>query len=695
MIQWYDFEPNFDTSIHRTKTKSYLKMYMCLDTETSNNHDETAPVGWIYQWALRLEDTTVVGRKPSELMSVLEKINAVVSKLEHKPKVLCFIHNASYDLEYLKYYLRDTFGQPKMLAIKQHKILTFTVGQIEFRCSYLLANRSLEKWGNDLNIVHKKKVGLIDYDKIRTQSEELTADDWAYMEYDVLSLQECIQKQMELYHDNTLTIPLTSTGYVRRQCRKHYKESVKNRKAFLQTRLNEHVYKLLLSAFAGAITHGNLHYAGELLEGNIRHRDYNSHYPTQQICKKAFPIGAYHFYGYDVELDELPDLLKANTLLVVFQFENAVLKDVRNTAIPYIMSYKVREGRLSETLEIKEDNGRVMGVQGRAELVLTEIDLKWVLKQYDFGKIRLAEVYYSKRGYLPKFLRDTVFEAYKNKSEFKHLKNVETDPVKKADYELSLMISKNMLNGIYGCTATRPLRPEVTFDYKLKEWHTREPSDYKSALDKYYMSYTHFMRFQFGCYTTALARDELLNTVEIIGYNNLIYCDTDSAFYLSTPEVEARLEEQNRKWREEAEREGYFVECSFGRSYFHSFDDEYEDIEQFKFLHAKCYGYKLRGSEDFKLVIAGVTAYEDATRQFSREQELGNLERLETGFTFERCGGTKAKYTDIEPTTMKYNGEMLEVSSACIITKTTKKLRSELETLEEFILWEEGVNIYE
>ncbi len=667
---------------------------MCLDTETSNNHDETAPVGWVYQWALRFEDTTVVGRRPSELMHVLTKINDVVSKLDHNPKLLCFIHNASYDLQYLKYYLRDTFGEPKMLAIKQHKILTFTVGRIEFRCSYLLANRSLEKWGNDLNIEHKKKVGLIDYDIIHTY-EDLSVDDWTYMEYDVISLQECITKQMEIYNDTTLTIPLTSTGYVRRQCRKHYKESIKNRKAFLTTRLNEHVYSLLLDAFAGAITHGNLRYCGDLVEGNIRHRDYNSHYPTQQICKKAFPIGAYHFYGKDVDLDELRPLMKCNTLLLVFQFENAVLKDVRNTAIPYIMSYKVRDGRLSDTLHIEEDNGRVLAVQGRSELVLTEIDLKWILKQYKFGRTRIKEVYYSKRGYLPKFLRDTVFEAYKNKSEFKYLAKHETDPDKKRDYALSLMISKNMLNGVYGCTATRSIRETVTYDYQLKEWKTTEPSDYTKELDKFYSSYNNFMRFQFGVYTTALARDELLTTVEIIGYDNLLYCDTDSAFYLSTPEVEERIDAQNKKWREEAEREGYYVECSFGRSYFHSFDDENEDIAQFKFLHAKCYGYKLRGSDDFKIVIAGVTSYEDATRQYSREQELGSLDNLETGFTFVRCGGTKAKYTEVEPTEIVYNGERLEISSACIITKTTKKLRSELENIEEFVLWEEGFNIYE
>ena len=46
------------------------------------------------------------------------------------------------------------------------------------------------------------------------------------------------------------------------------------------------------------------------------------------------------------------------------------------------------------------------------------------------------------------------------------------------------------------------------------------------------------MNYEFLC--TAEARDQLLQFVELIGYPFFFICDTDSIFYISTPEIEAR-----------------------------------------------------------------------------------------------------------------------------------------------------------
>ncbi len=68
--------------------------------------------------------------------------------------------------------------------------------------------------------------------------------------------------------------------------------------------------------------------------------------------------------------------------------------------------------------------------------------------------------------------------------------------------------------------------------------------------------------------------------------------------------------------------------------------------------------------------------------------ELGNIDRLEDGFIFAQCGGTKTTYVTMQPHIEIVNGEEVEVASAAIITDTTYKVtdtraRGKLEDIEE------------
>ena len=120
-------------------------------------------------------------------------------------------------------------------------------------------------------------------------------------------------------------------------------------------------------------------------------------------------------------------------------------------------------------------------------------------------------------------------------------------------------------------------------------------------------------------------------------------------------------------------------------SYYGTFEDEKEDIVAFRFLHSKCYAFV---SEDNKLhcTIAGVTATnkqpKDSPLYKTREQELQSIDNLDIGFTFTECGGTRSVYIyqDIEKTVI--DGHLLEIASACIIEKTTKKLSNNIEEVE-------------
>ena len=186
----------FSDSKRKSKRKIFSD-FVSLDTETSHNHDSENPVGWVYQWCFSIGDDVVVGRKPSELVEALARVATHVGASDQNV-ILVYVHNLSYDMAYLRPFLMEKWSKPKMLAIANHKFITYTLGPFEFRCSYKLSNRSLEKWCSDLATEHKKMVGAVDYDTIHTQAESLTDTDWAYQIEDVLNSLFTLDKQIKL-----------------------------------------------------------------------------------------------------------------------------------------------------------------------------------------------------------------------------------------------------------------------------------------------------------------------------------------------------------------------------------------------------------------------------------------------------------------------------------------------------------------
>lgn len=677
--------PDFSLKIVKSGKKKYCEVFMALDTETSHNHDSENPVGWVYQWAIQIEEYTVIGRTITELIQTLYKISVYIGK----NKILCYVHNLSYDITYLWEHLLIQFGTPEYLCTKAHKFVFVRFSNIEFRCSYLLSNRSLDKWSRDLGTEHKKLVDTVDYYAIHYPDSELTKSDWEYMVHDVIVLKECIDLQLKMYKDTIATIPLTSTGYVRRECRKHYRKNSKNRKNFLRTSMSAKVYKLLLREFQGAITHGNRFLVEQTVTGNIKHRDFRSHYPSQQRVRQ-FPIGKFRLYDNNCDIQELLELSKNYCTLSVITFECPHLKN-KNCTMPYLNKDKCEKGRIVGIPQnYITDNGRVLMLKGYTQLVLTEIDLEIILKQYDFQSYKIHEVYYADRGYLPKFMIDTIDEFMEGKTKFKILEKEETDKIKKQDYAQSLMKSKNGLNGIYGCTAQKPVQPVVKVNLESGEFHEKEftDSDLQAELDKFYSNRKSFMRYAWGCWVTSWARWELIHLCEIIEYKNVLYGDTDSLFYLSTPEIETKIESYNKQCYDNALKIGAYIDYNGKIVNYDAFELEPENIIQFRFLHAKCYGYV---TDDFELhiTIAGVTAKESPTSEITREIELGSIENLKPKFEFKKCGGTKASYTTEKPFTYEHNGHYMECASACIITETTKTLHNEVTRYDDWWLWEQ------
>ena len=751
-IEWSEFKPKKLEFVSKRKkddngwykTESATE-FSALDTETSKvllDEERNDYIGWIYQWCFSYPaeeegvQLLVYGRRPSELVESLKKIIEVNglhegTESDRSSKIMYFVvHNLSYDYTYIKDWLEQTFGHKcKVLATDPHKLISFEIGGLVFKCSYKLSLRSLENWGAVLGVENQKLVGEIDYDTVRYQDTDLgglDSPDWRYMFGDVKALYECYSEEMKINGDDLTTVPLTSTAYLRRFELGLFNEDEKNRKKFKEERMDSKTYKLIMAESAGGLTLGNRHWAGatvrvdEIVSGEafidwtdtdfsnvtgIRHRDFVSHYPSQQKTTTC-PVGKFvqHYNRFSAEksgakkwtFDDLEELDKKREFLAVVEVTKATLHS--EVTAPYLQVHKCVEGSAkSKRGYIKTSvdfdrlvhfNGRVIELDGKCYIVINKYDYKILKKQYDM-EWELVLVYSAPRGPFPEYIQRTVDHFFKSKTERKaEVKRLEKEGYAKNSPEMIfakkyLEVDKARLNSCFGCSDTSPVRLE-NYEDEAGEWHKSKLTEeyLVDKLDRYYEAYSSFNELRYGTWTSAAARYELIEFIELIGYEYFLYADTDSIFYLSTPEIEAKIEARNRELRELGDKNGWYVEVNGKKVYYNQFEDEDEDIREFRFLHAKCYAYneKVEGKEGYKLscTIAGVPAYTD-DKTVTREEELGGIDNLKHGKTFTLCGGTQCKYVNHRPTIEEVDGHMTEYASAAIITKATKTLKAIIE----------------
>ena len=676
----------------RSKNPTYYLRQPCfLDTETSWNHDEDNPIGWVYQWCFEFNGQYCIGRKVSELIKEFRSLHDHY-ELNEKRRLVCYIHNASYDITYLYKQLRDEFGEPKILAIKAHKILTALFDGIEFRCTWLLSNMSLDSWGEKLGCKVRKLVGAIDYELVRYQDDELSYIDWEYMVNDVASLKCCVYTEMLQAGDTVATIPLTSTGYVRRDCRREAWKEDGFRKWFASTKMTHLEFLPALYSYAGGLTHGNRYLAGKTLDYEklkylIGHIDFKSFYPAEDELE-YMPMSALTCYYLRSESpeplpeNELVEQLNTKCCIMLVSFKDLRLK--KGVTCPCISKHKIANYwectcTINDEGVIGTDNGRVINCLGSPALYCTELDYYWILDQYETGGVDVLELYTAERGRD----RDAILKVTNE-----YFKGKETLPKDNYFYHKQ----KNKLNAIYGMKSTNPVRETVTLDLDSGLWDEKRdlsPENVDEVLRRYYSSHNSFNFFLHGVFITSWSRSRLLQVIrDVVGYENFCYADTDSVFYVKKPEIEERLRAFNNMRIEQNKKYGLGVVNRNGDMSYYGVLESEKDLKKFRFLHAKCYAY-VDMDDKLSCTIAGVTADNkklptDAD-YMTREQELGSIDNLKDGMTFKECGGTNSLYVDRNPETMYIAGHITEVASACIIRKTTKQLGGTVE----------GFNIYE
>ena len=648
------------------KIVKYATDFAVLDTETSHSDLIT---GWIYQWAVKLKKTYIYGRTPEEFIELLIKM-AERYKLSTNKRLIIYIHNSSYDLQYLKHYLRAYDPTAQFLAIDAHSILICDVLGFRIICSYKLTNLSLAALSDNYSETYVKAVGEIDYNVIRYQDSELNENDWFYMFSDVAAQHDGVTQYLKaMGYIYAFKAPFTSTGFVRTDCRKAALNDEKWREEFTTSALNLEQYNLSRWAFMGGVCIASFLYSGQTVRSDkLRHKDFTSSYPARQMLD-YFPEGAPSWYGDVDDREELQELLDTYCCIFVLTLSEVHIKE--GVTAPCIPSSKCVG--LREPVRL---NGKIVYAK-ELSIAVTELDYKWIAKQYTAEDMKVSKMMIFKRGKIPDWLKDEVYTYFKNKCTLKELN------------ELLYNKSKAFLNAIYGMTATAILRPEYELnddcEFKPKEYENKEKSD-EGRLNKYYHSYNSFMPYQYACYTTAWARDALFTMIETVGYKNFLYCDTDSVFYIETPENKIAMEEYAQHCRDRATAAGAFVDNKFlGEP-----TDE-PPLRAFRALHAKCYAMeeynKKTGDYDLKVVIAGIPKksvkwVDGEPIEKTNSEELGTIDNLKDGFKFSHCGGTRCVYNEAPIRTEVINGHKISLASSAVIDNIEKEISDTMWSVE-------------
>lgn len=618
----------------KKKTKVTNKEFYTFDIETTTlitgvtekNLIQRDGIIWSGQFYNGVEYT-----QTRNLLNTIAFLTNLNERYKEEPFKLCiYVHNLSYEFQFIK----DFFKWKKLLCSNTRKIISAETEGLVFKCSYYLSNMNLRKFLENENVPEQYQKSEMDYSKRRYPWTKLTDQEYIYCKNDVVGLHLAIQNILKHTEDNDLNnIPMTSTGYVRKDCRVASKSNYRNRFRFLDEKLTYEQFQFCRKAFRGGNTHANRRNANKVMLDSFS-VDEKSAYPYELLTKK-FPTEFHKMKCFtEKEFNYFLDHSDRWAMLIEVSFKNIKLKD--RVSVPYIPISKIP----NKPFKGEADNGRLLEADDIVKMVVTEVDYKIILNQYDFDDMKISTVYYSKKKPICKEIKNVILTYFYDKTTL--------DGIPEKAY--FRMKQKNKLNGIYGMYVTNPCKN----DYKMNNLEHLVEEDKSTTeeelLDHFYSSFNSFLSYQVGVWVTAYAREDLQELIDLIDYEDFIYCDTDSVKALHYEKYEEIIEEINdyRKWL--CEQNGAFVDYNGKRVHLGFFEFEGK-TKYFKTFGAKKYVYG-NSNEDFKITISGVPKAKGKERilEAIKEGTLKNFYDIEIGFIFKNIKMTSAynDYTDIK-----------------------------------------------
>jgi hypothetical protein len=609
-----------------------------------------SPYAFMYQWQFCILDKVIFGRTWEEFKQLLKNLR-IKMRLSKNTTLAIYVHNLSYEFQFMKEFIKiqNLFARDKRKVMKIN-----TKDGFEFRCSYFLSNMSLAKFcENTENVKHYKLVDQYDYKKIRTPNTPLTEIEEGYCYNDVRGLSECIQ-QLISGNDTIATIPLTNTGYVRREFRQAVKENKRNHEEFKKSALTAEQYEMLTKAFRGGDTHANRFKVNQILS-DIHSFDISSSYPSAMMMDD-YPMGKFMECTIDSQ-EKLEYFIEEYCCVFDVTFYNIYADN--NNVIPYIDI-----AHCYEKSKIVNDNGRILKAD-MISLVCTNIDLEIILDTYNFDGYEIKKAIYAEKGKLPKEFRQKVMDFFILKTKLKNF----------ADKEYEYMKSKNRLNSSYGMMVTSIVHNDIHYDVYSMEWDEVK-GDVDASLEKFYKSRNNFLPYQWGVFVTANARKRLRTMLKVVG-RDVIYTDTDSIKFENIKHVE-EFNQINKKLMEQAENNDIPAYCDrtdiidgkevTERFYLGTWDNDGEYL-RFKTLGAKkyCFEKMKKGKKIFEITVSGMSKKKGSER-------VKTIENFMIGRKFYDVGRSTSWYNDEHPHIIEVNGDSFTTASNIGILESTYEL---------------------
>ena len=672
-VDWYKYLSGFglveDTKKRRRSQQKHrvINAYTAFDIETSTiwlkeDHRLYDVHSFMYVWQFQLEEYTVKGRTWEEYFTFLDILKNSINQiridnhLAVNPYLVIWVHNLAYEFSFLSGLYPFTNDECFFRDVRK-PIYCRMFDTFEYRCSYIQTNLSLSALCKQTGVKQKLSGQKYDYNKIRYPWTPLSDFENEYTTVDVESLVKAMKYRVQRGGDTLVTVPLTSTGYVRRECKEALKDQYLDLREMKPT---EKEYRLLRKTFRGGNTHANRYFVNQIVE-DVYSYDISSSYPTQQLTQ-LFPVKPFKWLEITQKTAKkriervLQFIGLGYAVIGTYQFKNMRLKNHKEP-IPYI-SLSRCQAKGNDDIELLLDNGRVLEC-AYMEISLTEIDLKIVLDQYIFDSIDVIECMVSQKDYLPESYRQVIQDYYNKKTALKG-DNSE-------DGLYMYMKSKNMLNAVYGMSATDPVHQDIEYingSYKVSAYEDFTPDELLKLLKNASFPY------QWGVYTTAYARKQLQDAIKLCG-DKIIYCDTDSVKTKGNIDIE----KLNVKLKQTAiQRKAYAVDMK-GKTHYiglFEFDGHYD---KFITQGAKRYAYETDGH--IGVTVAGVSKKinEETGIPFAVE-ELKTLDNFRVGMKWSKAGGTISVYNDTDDFiyTDEETGNNLHITKNVAIVPSTYEM---------------------
>ena len=567
---------------------TYNDVVIMGDTETSKKAGHASDVhdNHVVIWSISLRSyghniCTLWGRRPSEF---IDCVNKIVDKLQGDETYIYF-HNLAYDWTFLRKFMIREWGEPeKQLNVKSHYPINIKFSNGVFlKDSLILAQRSLEKWAEDLHVEHQKAVGYWNYEKLRAQDTFISDQELTYVCFDTLCGVECIETLMNNLNKHIYAMPYTATGITRERVRKRGKGH-RAHDRFLRQALDWKGLQKAEAVYHGGFTHANRHYLSQIIRGLIQCYDFASSYPFI-MCAFMFPMEKF------TELHDcsIEDIIKASDDYA-FMFK-LILTDVRLKDDDVVMPV-LQLSKCVKSINAITDNGRILKAD-YIEIYITEIDLKLILRQYVYDKHICHDVSYAKKDYLPKWFTDYVYQCFIDKTKLKN-----GDPVLYA-------IAKTVINSLYGMSVQHAVRPEIIENYSTGEYEIDRGTDLEGMYNKFLKRFTSILPYQWGVYVTAYAMQNLFKLGKCC--ETWIYSDTDSCYGIGW-DMEA-VSSYNNMCKEMLMKRGYGAVIHDGREYWlgvAEHEDGKDDYTEFVTLGAKRYCGRCVKDGKLHITVAGV-----------------------------------------------------------------------------------------